>query len=281
MKTKGRRVAMVMTVLGIATIAAAVYLGWPHLVFWCRFEPLCVNQFGLREYRHRQTGIVFVRLPGGTFWMGAQKTDPKGQNYDPEANEGKEVPVHEVTLSPFMIAKYELTQAQWKKAAMRSNPSDFMASDDQPMEVVSWDDVLGFNAETGFRLPTEAEWEYACRGGAATPIAGTGKLDEMGWHRGNSGGFTHPVGKMAANGFGLYDMHGNLQEWCEDVYDEGFYRKPEAVGPDPVARSGAGERVIRGGYWGLDARDCRSSSRWFVRQLRGGNLGCRPAYPAP
>ena len=97
MKTKGRRVAMVMTVLGIATIAAAVYLGWPHLVFWYRFEPLGVNQFGLREYRHRQTGIVMVKLPGGKLFMGAQSKAPKGRNYDPEAQE-EEGPVHEVTL---------------------------------------------------------------------------------------------------------------------------------------------------------------------------------------
>jgi formylglycine-generating enzyme required for sulfatase activity len=110
---KGRRVAIAAGAVAVVVLAVAVVLGWKHLVFWYRFEPLGKNAQGYTEYRHRQTGIVMVLLPGGRFLMGAQKEDPSGPNYDPEAEEN-EGPVHEVTLRPFLIAKCELTQAQWK-----------------------------------------------------------------------------------------------------------------------------------------------------------------------
>ena len=280
MKTKGWRIAIVTGAVAIVVLAVAAWrVGLPLLRFWKLFEPLGRNAQGFSEYRHRQTGIVMVSLAGGKFPMGAQKTDPKGPNYDPEA-EDDERPVHEVTLSPFLIGKFEVTQAGWK-AAMGSNPSKFMG-DDQPVEQVSWDDIQGFNAKTGFRLTTEAEWEYACRGGSAAPIAGTGMLKKMGWYSGNTGTTTNPVGKKNANGFSLHDMHGNVREWCEDVYEEGFYVKPEAVGPDPVGthdpvgRSPPGLRVIRGGCWRDHPMLCRSSVRgWFERQYRDEYLGFR------
>jgi len=104
-KPNGLRVAFTVTALGIATIVAVIYLGWPRIRFWYRFEPLGRNAQGFSEYKHRKTAIVMVLLPGGRFWMGAQKEDPSKPNYDPDA-EDDEGPVHEVTLSPFLIGKY-------------------------------------------------------------------------------------------------------------------------------------------------------------------------------
>jgi formylglycine-generating enzyme required for sulfatase activity len=277
---RGKRVAIAAGTVALVVLAIAVVLGWRDLLFWYRFSPAGRNAQGYVEYRHRQTDIVFVLLPGGRFLMGAQKEDPNGPNYDPEA-EDDEAPVHEVTLRPFLIAKHELTQTQWK-AVMGSNPSQFKG-DDLPVETISWNDIQGFEAKTGLTLPTEAQWEYACRGGTSTPFAGTGKLDDMGWYDENSGRrTTHPVGKKSPNAFGLYDLHGNVWEWCEDVYDEGFYKKPEARETDPCSDSGSVLRVVRGGRWRGDAGFCRSSNRlWIVPSNRDFYLGCRPSRPWP
>ena len=280
MKRRGRIVAILTGAVTITVLGVAAYLEWPNLCFRYRFEPLGANTYGLPEYRHRQTGIVFVRLPGGTFWMGAQKEDPKGHNYDPEAQED-EGPVHEVTLSPFLIAKYEVTQRQWTRV-MEANPSKFMGDDNRSVENVSWNDIQEFEAKTGLTLPTEAQWEYACRAGTTGPFAGTGNLDDMGWYGDYYRGSTHSVGQKAPNGFGLYDMHGNVLEWCEDFYDDTFYSKPEAAGSDPVSSAGSEDRVIRGGGWYNDARNCRSANRnGDYPLIRFSYLGFRPSMPSP
>jgi formylglycine-generating enzyme required for sulfatase activity len=219
-----------------------------------------------------------VKLPGGTFPMGAQSEDPNGPNHDPEAGDD-EGPVHMVTLGPFLIGKHEVTQAQWK-VVMGTTPSDFTGDETRPVESVSWEDIQEFEARTGLALPTEAQWEYACRAGTAAPFAG--KLEDLGWFGENSVGTTHPAGTKAPNGFGLHDLHGNVWEWCEDVYDEGFYGRPEAAGPDPVSRASSGLRVVRGGSWYDVARHCRSSYRFgYLPEGRGDDLGFRPARPAP
>ncbi len=281
MKTKGKRIAAIAGVLAIVLLGVAAWLSYPHLRFWYLFESVGVNAQGYREYRHRQTGIIMVRLPGGKFWMGAQAKDPKGMNYDPDAQDD-EGPVHEVTLSLFMIGKYEVTQGQWK-AAMGSNPSEFKGDETRPVENVSWDDIQRFEAKTGLQLPTEAEWEYACRATATTPIAGTGKIGDMGWYDENGGNTTHPVGRKAPNGFGLYDVHGNVWEWCEDVYDERFYGKAESASLDPVSRVGSENRVFRGGSGVGVARRCRSSDRsWSPPAGRSSGIGFRVIYfPLP
>jgi formylglycine-generating enzyme required for sulfatase activity len=168
---------------------------------------------------------------------------------------------------------------------MRTDPSAFAGVDRRPVEQVSWDDIQAFEARAGLLLPSEAQWEYACRATITTPIAGTGKLDDMGWYDENSGGLPHgayPVGGKAPNNFGLHDMQGNVFEWVEDVYDENFYGNPEAREPDPVSVAGSVLRVIRGGCWGLDAWICRSSyRRWFGPGYRGLVLGLRLARPWP
>jgi hypothetical protein len=165
---------------------------------------------------------------------------------------------------------------------MGSNPSHFKGDDDRPVENVSWDDIQVFESKTGHLLPAEAQWEYACRAWTTTPFAGTGKLDQMGWYDGNTGSTTYPVGKKAPNNFGLYDMHGNVWEWCEDLYDMGFYGKPVAVELDAVATSDSEERVVRGGCWGYDAGACRSSDRRLCPPAaHDGDFGFRPAWRFP
>jgi len=278
-RSGGKQIARWVVVVGLTVLAVAVWFSWPHLRFWYLFESLGPNAQRYPEYRHRQTGIIFVRVPGGKFWMGAQAEDPNGQNYDPEARDN-EAPVHQVELRPFLIAKYEVCQAEWVRV-MGSNPAHFKG-DDRPVEQVYWVDIQEFESKTGLRLPTEAQWEYACRAKTTTPIGGTGKLDDMGWYDENGGDTTHPVGLKAPNGFGLHDAHGNVWEWCEDVYDEGFYGKPESAGPDPVSLAGSEARVFRGGSGVGVARRCRSSDRcWSPPAGRSPGLGFRPAAPVP
>jgi len=277
-KAKGKRIAIGTGLIAAAVLAVSVVVAWPHIYFFYLFASLGPNAQGYPEYRHRQTGIVFVRLPGGKFWMGAQATDPNGQNYDPEAADD-EAPVHEVTLSPFLIAKTEVTQAQWKRV-IGSNPSRFTGDEDRPVEMVSWDDIQEFEAKTGLALPTEAEWEFACRGGDA--LLFTGKLEDLGWFFGNSGGKTHPVGTKAPNNFGLHDVNGNVSECVEDVFDIEFYIKPEASGFDPISRTGVGQQVRRGGGWKDVSRICRSSNRAGIYPESGSfDIGFRPAMPVP
>jgi formylglycine-generating enzyme required for sulfatase activity len=261
MKPKGRRMVLSTGAVAVLAFTLVTYLSWPHIVFW--------YQFGCQGGSSRP-------FANRSFWMGAQKADPKGQNYDPEAQDN-EGPVHEVTLSPFLIGKYEVTQAQWK-LVMGSNPSYLKGEDDHPVKLVSWYDVKEFGAKTGLRLPTEAHWEYACRGGSSTPIAGGGNLNDMGWYSENNWGTTHPVGKKSAYGFGLHDMHGNVGEWCEEVYDAEFFSKPEALVKDPISRGVSVYRfyrVIRG--LPDDAGYCSSASRtWSAPWDPDHRLGFSP-----
>jgi formylglycine-generating enzyme required for sulfatase activity len=199
--------------------------------------------------------LVYVRA--GSFDMGSA-APRSGEDWTIA-----EVPQHRVTISkPFLMGKYEVTQGQWK-AVMGSNPSKFSGNDDLPVEQVSWEDCQEFirrlNAKTGggWRLPTEAEWEYACRAGTSGDYAGA--LDQMAWYDGNSGGTTHPVGQKQPNAWGLYDMHGNVWEWCQDWYDASFYGR--SPGTDPVGPSSGSNRVDRGSCWGNTAAFCRSATR--------------------
>ena len=187
-------------------------------------------------------GIEMVRINGGTFWMGS----------DSATAYSDEKPVHQVTLSSFSIGKYEVTQGQWQEV-MGSNPSHFVQGDNYPVETVSWDDVQAFiaklNQQSGksYRLPTEAEWEYAARGGMTSDHYGA--IDAIAWYDGNSGNSTHPVGGKQANAHGLYDMLGNVWEWVADWY--GPYSSNSATNPTGPA-SGT-SRVYRGGSYRDDA----------------------------
>ena len=197
-----------------------------------------------------------VWVAGGTFRMGA--TSEQGSEISDEK------PVHSVTLSGYYIGKTEVTQALWQ-AVMGSNPSYF-EGDDLPVEQVSWDDCQEFirklNSLTGqnFRLPTEAEWEFACRGGNNSrgyKYSGSNYIDNVAWYDGNSGDKTHPVATKSPNELGIYDMSGNVWEWCADWY--GDYSSGRQTNPKgPYGGSG---RVNRGGSWYNFARNCRSSIR--------------------
>jgi formylglycine-generating enzyme required for sulfatase activity len=200
--------------------------------------------------------MVFVE--GGTFTMGC--ASEQGEDcFDDEK------PAHQVTLSNYYIGKYEVTQAQWK-AVMGNNPSYFSGCDNCPVEQVSWDDVQEFirklNAKTGknYRLPTEAEWEYAARGGNRSQgykYSGSNSVGNVAWYDDNSGYKTHPVGTKQANELGIYDMNGNVWEWCQDWYDN--YNSGSQTNPNGA--SSGSYRVSRGGSWFGNARYVRVSDR--------------------
>lgn len=203
--------------------------------------------------------IDMVRVEAGTFTMGATP-EMKDPDYDYD-----EKPTHQVTLTnDYYIGKYEVTQALWQ-AVMGSNPSKFKG-DNLPVENVSWKDCQEFlsklNNTTGktFRLPTEAEWEYAARGGKKNRgylYSGSNNISDVAWYSDNSDNKTHAVGSKQANELGIYDMSGNVYEWCQDR--KGSYSSSSQVNPTGAA-SGS-DRVRRGGYWSSSARYCRSSDR--------------------
>ena len=229
-----------------------------------------------RDFNHTFTvnGVQFtmVEVGGGTFTMGA--TSEQGSDAWDE-----EKPAHEVTLSDYYIGQTEVTQALWE-AVMGSNPSD-SKGDNLPVERVSWDDCQVFiqklNQLTGkqFRLPTEAEWEYAARGGRKSrgyKYAGGNNIDSVAWCDGNSGNETHPVATKQANELGIYDMSGNVLEWCSDWC--GDYTSSSQS--DPQGSSSGSFRVIRGGCYYNFARNCRVSYRISnTMDYRSGYLGLR------
>jgi formylglycine-generating enzyme required for sulfatase activity len=254
MRTKGRKIVLL---LGCATVGLVLVAGfgyWGELrasyFLWSSFQDVGRNAQGYPEYRHLRTGIIFVFLPGGRFLMGSPEDEEGRKDHEHQ---------HEVRLSPFLIAKHEVSQAEWKRIAA-TNPSRH-AGDDLPVDQVSWNDCREFCRKIGLYLPTEAQWEYACRGGSPGLCSGSGRLDDIAWYRDSSGLKPHPVGQKAANGFGLHDMVGNVWEWCRDGYDEAFYSTPKATTLDPVQDSGSGDRVLRGGSWFQWPAACRSASR--------------------
>jgi formylglycine-generating enzyme required for sulfatase activity len=210
--------------------------------------------------------MEFVLVPAGTFQMGDQIGDGGGW----------ELPVHGVTLThAFYLGKYEVTQAQWR-TVMGTNPANHASCDNCPVEMVSWEMAQQFitalNAATGhagcttgsgcYRLPTEAEWEYAAKGGTpgdGTEWAGSNTVGDVAWYSGNSNSATHPVGQKAANGLGLYDMSGNVWEWVQDWFSGTYYSTSPAT--DPGGPATGTQRVLRGGSWGYDAVECRVANR--------------------
>jgi formylglycine-generating enzyme required for sulfatase activity len=205
--------------------------------------------------------IEFVAIPPGRFEMGS---DDGGYS---------ERPPHQVQITKgFEIGKYEVTQAQWE-AVMGFNPSRFKGPD-RPVEEVSWDDAQEFlrklnerNDGHRYRLPTEAEWEYAA---PAYPV----ELDEIAWYEKNSGGQTRPVGQKKPNGRGLYDMQGNVWEWCQDWHDEKYYGSSPVV--DPQGPPSGHSRVLRGGSWFNDAWRLRVPNRhWMIPSNQDGSNGLR------
>ena len=222
-------------------------------------------------------GVSFkmIGVQGGTFTMGA--TSEQGSDADND-----EKPTHQVTLSSFSIGETEVTLELWQ-TVMGSNPSYFKGPK-RPVEQVSWDDCQTFIRELNkltrrnFRLPTEAEWEYAARGGLKsnhTKYAGSSSIGDVAWYDGNSGNLTHDVATKRANELGLYDMSGNVWEWCQDW--DGSYSSGSQT--NPKGASSGSNRVYRGGSWDDDAWYCRVSIRNSrPPSYRSDNLGLRLAF---
>ncbi len=207
--------------------------------------------------------IDFILVEGGEYFMG----DDNGR-YDWEK------PAHRVKVSSFYIGQYPLTQSLWQ-VITGENPSEFKG-ENRPVDNVSWNDVQDFiiklNEQTGqqFRLPTEAEWEYAARGGKYSQgytYSGSDQLKQVGWYEENSNGETHEVGLMLANELGVYDMSGNVWEWCADWFGEKYYEKCriDGVVENPHGPGSSGDRVIRGGSYFYSRMYCRATDRYWDR----------------
>ena len=190
-----------------------------------------------------------------------------------------ERPVHEVTLKEgFYMGRYEVTQAVWKQ--VMGNNRSFFKDDQLPVEQVAWDEAQSFIKKLNergdgftYRLPSEAEWEYACRAGTTGDYAGD--LNDMAWYLDNSEKGTHPGGRKKPNAFGLYDMHGNVWEWCQDTYHQNYKGAP-TDGSAWVEGGEPNSRVLRGGSWLYDATLLRSAYRYgFVQEHRSYSLGIR------
>ena len=232
--------------------------------------PKAMGEDGKPEETTTSTGAVIVLLPGGEFQMG----DPDG--------DVDEIP-HSVTLSPFYMDKYEVTQELYQQI-VEENPSKWKGKAN-PVETVRWSDVARFcnkrslaeglepaydlenwtcNFEAaGYRLPTEAEWEYAARVGSTTSYpfgSSDSRLREHAWYTRNAAKKTHPVGKLEPNAWGLHDMLGNVMEWCNDFYQVDYY--PNSPKTDPTGPEKGNTRVVRGGCWRSNPDSCRSSYRY-------------------
>jgi formylglycine-generating enzyme required for sulfatase activity len=227
--------------------------------------------------------LEMILIPAGEFQMGSP-------NSDLDAHSG-ERPQHRVRITrPFYLGKYLVTQQQWA-AVMGTNPSRFKWPRN-PVEQISWDDCREFlrklNSRSDghpgrFDLPSEAQWEYACRAGTKTKFCFGDDLSRLGqyaWYDANSGGKTHPVGEKKPNVWGLYDMHGNVWEWCHDCYDDGYFAKSPI--DDPAGITASSFRIIRGGGWYYSAKECRSANRFLSGpEYRYHVLGMRAALILP
>ena len=244
---------------------------------------------------HKETinnhSFRLLYLQGGTFEMGEEDSPSYLAN----------TPVHKVELSPFYMAEYLTTQALWKAVMGVENNPSFFKGDRRPVEQVSWDDIVEGNQNNNgwpafldqineltkktrpkgfiYRLPTEAEWEYAAKANATYQYSGSDKLKRVGWFDHNSHGKTKEVGLLQANNFGLFDMSGNVDEWCLDKLDYGnnFYEAcyKQGIVKDPLCTEGH-HRVNRGGSWLCEAQSCRTSIRsYWHPTYRGSNFGFR------
>jgi formylglycine-generating enzyme required for sulfatase activity len=221
---------------------------------------------GKGKARERTAQDGFVRIPAGEFMMGSEK------------GADDERPVHKVRISGGLeMGKYEVTQAQWE-AVMGNNPSAFKGAN-LPVQKVTWHDTQAFikkmnqqNDGYQYGLPSEAEWEYASRAGSLEDFPPD--IDSIAWYYGNSGGRIQPVGTKKPNAWGLYDLPGNVWEWCQDWYSETFYSK-SAVS-DPRGPKSGELRVVRRGSFLFDSRECRYALRTGITPVYvSGDLGFR------
>ena len=265
--------ALVMGVIGLLIVVALIALSrGNHGRFTEVVEGTKTVELG------GGVSLELVGIPPGEFVMGSPSSE--AHRYD---NEG---PQHRVQITQgFWMGKYEVTQAQWQ-SVMGNNPRWFTGDGKLPVEQVSWDDCQEFVKKLSqrvggtFRLPTEAEWEYACRAGSSTAYCfgdDESRLGDYAWYDENSGNETHPVGQKKPNAWGLYDMHGNVYEWCGDWF--GDY--PSGAVTDPTGPSSGSRRVVRGGGWNGGPWICRSADRIRSSPVYRYDLhGFRVALPA-
>ena len=259
----GMDLATMLGAWGPVTYSSPPGPAWATVLEWCP-DPAVVTNATLRaaisamglpwHVRDNASNIEMRLVPPGTFMMGKSPGDPAAQS--------DESPQHQVTLtSAFYMGRTEVTQAQWL-AEMGSNPSSFVAANgypgsmDRPVESVPWNTIQPFLTQNGLRLPTEAEWEYACRAGTTTPRYGV--LNDIAWNGGNNNPYgTKPVATKFPNAFGLYDTLGNVWEWNQDWY--GSYSA--AAVTNPTGPASGSYRLLRGGAWSSGPSVCRASQR--------------------
>ncbi|MEZ4943728.1 MAG: formylglycine-generating enzyme family protein [Saprospiraceae bacterium] len=237
-----------------------------------------MNHPPIRSYTAFDHPFHMILVEGGTFRMGMESDDVDSY--------GDEQPVHEVTVPNFYLGQLPVTQAFWQ-AVMGGDAPAFFTGAQRPVEQVSWDDAQAFikklldeKPDQFFRLPTEAEWEFAARGGKLglpSKYAGSNHLKEVAWFDTNSHGETKTVGQKFRNELGLYDMSGNVWEWCEDDWHDNYKGAPDD-GSTWVEQKRGASRVLRGGGWSYFARSCRTAYRSHWRpDHRSNPLGFRLA----
>jgi formylglycine-generating enzyme len=268
----GMAMMVLLATVSVSQAVGPVELGLKNAVRW--LDKKLLEKYGT-SFTDSVTGMEFGSVPGGCFQMG----DDGFEN---------QKPVHEVCVDGFFMGRYEVTQGEWEKV-MGNNPSISQKGSRYPVESVSWDDAQMFisklNKQTGkqYRLPTEAEWEYAAQScGQQEQWSGTNeksRLKEYAWYKDNSGKTTPEVGTRSANGLGLYDMSGNVFEWVNDWYGENYYQSsPET---NPKGPSSGSYRVNRGGSWGNSPGDARAAERNSNSPGNAnGSLGFRLVLPS-
>lgn len=251
-----------LTLVTLATVVF-VFLNKNYFLYNWRlnreFTFKAVNKGGLREFKHNLTGIVFVEVPSGNFLMGS-----------PESEEGRDLyegPVHNVKLSRFLIAKYETSVKNWKKVMGNTGGED--QHNNHPITSVSWEEVIKFCEKSGLTLPTEEQWEYACRAGTETPFSTGDTLlkEHSNFKYGVVSDFEKikPVNSFLPNHWGLHNMHGNVEEMCLNkkyVYPIKDSKLKAAI--EEELSKLPESRAIRGGSWLDDQNDCRSANRAFI-----------------
>ena len=264
-----KKIEVGIALLVVSGAVLLVFLGSIILhAIWKRSRP----QYSLARFLALAVAAGAALLSGMHAWYSAQALETAKLEYQAAqarfaAAGSDEKPAHPVTLTkPFYLGKFEVTQEQYQQVTGQ-NPSNFKGQDN-PVEQVSWDDAQEFckrlsaKMQRTVRLPTEAEWEYSCRGGTRTTYysGDTEKdLKRVAWYDANAKNTTHPVGEKEQNVFGLYDMHGNVWEWCQDGYGDDYYSKSSTE--DPQGPAIGAVRVLRGGSWFIDPGGCRSAFR--------------------
>lgn len=237
-----------------------------------------LNRNGYLEYCHLPTDMIFILIPSGSFQMGSL---PRTRYGNPD-----ETPLHQVWLDAYLISKYELTQKIWQQVMGETPWKDKKYAQDDPQApatYITWEDCQRFCLKTGLSLPSEAQWERACRANTSTVNYWGDDMDSISkyawYHNANSTGYPQRVGQKKPNGFGLYDMIGNAYECCRDWYGEDYYG--ETLESNPKGPAEGAYRVYRGGSWSSDARFCRSAARFSAPPDYRSGFGVRMAKSLP